>query len=75
MIIRFEKYCENKDRIISIIWMKTFLYRNTFLSARDRMGFYDIHGMPSGHAQSFFYFMTYLAIFVILKYIIISYNK
>jgi len=34
---------------------------------RDRMSFYEIHGMPSAHAQSFFYFMTYLAIFVILK--------
>ncbi|CAF0778438.1 unnamed protein product [Rotaria sordida] len=34
---------------------------------RDRMDYYEIHGMPSGHAQSFFYFMTYLSIFVILK--------
>ncbi|CAF0742130.1 unnamed protein product [Adineta steineri] len=34
---------------------------------RDRMDFYEIYGMPSAHAQSFFYFMTYLAIFVILK--------
>ncbi|UJR28376.1 hypothetical protein I4U23_009618 [Adineta vaga] len=34
---------------------------------RDRVDFYEIHGMPSGHAQSFFYFMTYMAIFVILK--------
>lgn len=33
------------------------------------MGLYQIHGMPSDHAQTFFYFMTYLAIFVILKYI------
>ncbi len=32
------------------------------------MGFYEIHGMPSGHAQCFFYFMTYLALFVVLKY-------
>ena len=38
-----------------------------FYLARDRMGFYEVHGMPSAHAQSFFYFMTYLAIFVILK--------
>lgn len=35
--------------------------------ARDRVDFYEIHGMPSAHAQSFFYFMTYLALFVILK--------
>ncbi|CAF0815188.1 unnamed protein product [Rotaria sp. Silwood1] len=34
---------------------------------RNRMDYYEIHGMPSGHAQSFFYFMTYLAIFIILK--------
>ncbi|CAF3527453.1 unnamed protein product [Adineta steineri] len=34
---------------------------------RDRMGLYEVHGMPSDHAQTFFYFMTYLAIFVILK--------
>ncbi|CAF3674469.1 unnamed protein product [Rotaria sordida] len=38
-----------------------------FILARDRMDYYEIHGMPSGHAQSFFYFMTYLSIFVILK--------
>ncbi|CAF1007011.1 unnamed protein product [Adineta steineri] len=31
------------------------------------MGLYEVHGMPSDHAQTFFYFMTYLAIFVILK--------
>lgn len=34
---------------------------------RDRVDFYEIHGMPSAHAQSFFYFMTYLALFIILK--------
>ncbi|CAF3414144.1 unnamed protein product [Rotaria sp. Silwood1] len=31
------------------------------------MGLYEIHGMPSDHSQTFFYFMTYLAIFIILK--------
>ncbi|CAF0925609.1 unnamed protein product [Adineta ricciae] len=34
---------------------------------RNRVDFYEIYGMPSAHAQSFFYFMTYMAIFVILK--------
>jgi len=34
---------------------------------RDRMGLYEVHGMPSDHAQTFFYFMTYLGIFIILK--------
>lgn len=34
---------------------------------RDKMGLYDVHGMPSDHAQTFFYFMTYLAIFIIVK--------
>ncbi|CAF0986864.1 unnamed protein product [Rotaria sordida] len=34
---------------------------------RDRMGLYEVHGMPSDHSQTFFYFMTYLAIFIILK--------
>jgi len=34
---------------------------------RDRMGLYEVHGMPSDHAQTFFYFMTYLAIFIIHK--------
>jgi dolichyldiphosphatase len=34
---------------------------------RDRMGLYEVHGMPSDHAQTFFYFMTYLAIFIIVK--------
>ncbi|CAF3235346.1 unnamed protein product [Rotaria socialis] len=34
---------------------------------RHRMDFYDVYGMPSGHAQSFFYFMTYLSIFLFLK--------
>lgn len=44
-----------------------FSGRNLLILARDRVGYYEIHGMPSGHAQCFFYFMTYLAIFVILK--------
>jgi len=34
---------------------------------RERVGLYGLHGMPSDHAQTFFYFMTYLAIFIILK--------
>ncbi|CAF1313744.1 unnamed protein product, partial [Didymodactylos carnosus] len=34
---------------------------------RDRMGLYEVHGMPSDHAQTIFYFMTYLAIFIIMK--------
>ena len=33
------------------------------------MGLYEVHGMPSDHSQTFFYFMTYLAIFIILKQI------
>lgn len=35
--------------------------------AREKVGLYEVHGMPSDHAQTFFYFMTYLAIFIILK--------
>ncbi|CAF3890629.1 unnamed protein product [Rotaria sp. Silwood2] len=50
-----------------IIFRRDVQTKCIFVLARDRMDYYEIHGMPSGHSQSFFYFMTYLAIFVILK--------
>lgn len=45
--------------------MRSFVF--FLMIARNRMGAYEVHGMPSGHSQAFFYFMSYIAIFVILK--------